>query len=96
MGLLVGEKVYLGDGAYAQFDSWGIWLTTEDGYRTTNQVYLEPNVLEAFERFVRKLRAEIKEPESQRIPRGGDDGGEAEAGSLHEMSGEREDDSQGS
>ncbi len=39
-------KVYLGDGAYAEFDEFGdLVLTTEDGIRTTNRVVLEPGVL---------------------------------------------------
>lgn len=41
-------KVYLGDGAYAEFDSMnGIVLTTSDGIRDTNVIYLEPEVWEA-------------------------------------------------
>jgi len=39
-------KTYLGDGAYASFDGYNVWLTTEDGARTTNAVALEPKVLE--------------------------------------------------
>lgn len=38
------EKVYLGDGVYAQNDGFGIVLTTEDGIRVTNEIYLEPQV----------------------------------------------------
>lgn len=41
------NKVYLGDGAYAEFDGHGITLTTESGIETTNAIYLEPNVYAA-------------------------------------------------
>ena len=52
-------KEYLGDGAYVEFDGFGIVLTTEDGISTTNRVVLEPSVLKAFESYVTRLRAEL-------------------------------------
>jgi hypothetical protein len=42
------EKIYLGDGLYAEFDGWQVKLWAHDGEHTTNTVYLEPRVLEAF------------------------------------------------
>lgn len=40
-------KSYLGDGVYValDYDGASIVLTTEDGLRATNRVYLEPNVM---------------------------------------------------
>lgn len=38
-------KVYLGDAVYAKMEPHGITLTTEDGIRTTNVIFLEPDVL---------------------------------------------------
>ena len=35
-------KVYLGDGAYVDFDGYALVLTTEDGISVTNTVVLEP------------------------------------------------------
>jgi hypothetical protein len=53
------RKTYLGDGVYARVDNLGgIELTTENGIRATNTIYLEGAVLLAFERWVRGLRAE--------------------------------------
>ena len=53
------EKIYLGDGAYADIDEFGVLvLTTEDGISTQNIVALEPDhfkVLEAFIAQARKL-----------------------------------------
>jgi hypothetical protein len=46
-----GEKVYIGDGAFASFDGFGIWLTTSNGIEDTNRVFLEPAVFEALLRF---------------------------------------------
>ncbi len=53
-----GEKEYLGDGAYVRFDGFSLWLTTENGYQTTNEICLEPEVYAALLRFVERLRAE--------------------------------------
>lgn len=49
-------KTYLGDGVYADFDGYGIILTTENGIRATNNIYLEPQCFEALNRFVERLR----------------------------------------
>ena len=51
-------KRYLGDGAYVAFDGYGLWLTTENGIATTNSIYLEPQVIEALEAYVKELREE--------------------------------------
>lgn len=48
------EKVYLGDSVYAQNDGFGIIITTEDGYRVTNEIYLEPSVYNALLDYVAK------------------------------------------
>lgn len=51
-------KRYLGDGCYVSFDGYALWLTTEDGIRTTNTVCLEPEVYQALTDFV----ADLKKP----------------------------------
>ena len=41
-------KVYIGDGVYAMRAPHGdVVLTTEDGYRATNTIVLEPGVIES-------------------------------------------------
>ena len=47
------ESVYLGDGVFAQWEGDMIKLTTEDGVRTTNTIFLEPEVFAALIDFVR-------------------------------------------
>ena len=47
---------YLGDGLYAIFDGFGIWLHANDHADPTDKVYLEPSVLEALLKF----REEVK------------------------------------
>lgn len=50
------HKEYLGDGAYVEFDGFGVILTTSDGVRTTNEIFLEPEVLGNFEEWMQRLR----------------------------------------
>ena len=52
-GLMDGleSRTYLGDGAYAGFDGYQIWVYTFDGLGTTNQVALEPSVFKALQAF---------------------------------------------
>ena len=54
------EKRYLGDSVYAEFDGYGITLTTENGYGPSNIIYLEPQVLAALENYKAYLTGEPK------------------------------------
>jgi hypothetical protein len=45
------RKVYLGDGAYAEFDGYSIRLYTSDGINETNNVILEPELVLALQNF---------------------------------------------
>ncbi len=47
---------YLGDGVYAIFDGFGIWLHANHHEHPTDRVYLEPSVLTALNRFNKQLR----------------------------------------
>ncbi len=42
---------YLGDGVYAIFDGFGIWLYANSHEFPTDRVYLEPKVLTALNNF---------------------------------------------
>ena len=44
-------KDYLGDGVYAIFDGYGIWLHANDHLNPTDRIYLEPEVFKALGRF---------------------------------------------
>ena len=55
------QKVYLGDGAYAEYDGWHIIITTSNGMYDTNAVYLEPLALDRFLAYaeqIKKFRAD--------------------------------------
>ena len=54
-----GQKrpaTYLGDGVYAIFDGFGIWLHTGSHDRPDNRVYLEPPVLTALINFEKQSK----------------------------------------
>lgn len=56
-----GEKrpaSYLGDGVYAIFDGYGIWLHANDHKNPTDKVYLEPQVLRDLIAFDKEVRNE--------------------------------------
>jgi len=49
------KEEYLGDGVYAIFDGYGIWLHANDHLKPTDRVYLEPGVFRALERFAEQV-----------------------------------------
>lgn len=54
------EPRYLGDGVYASFDGYHIWLTTgsHDMDRSDNKIALEPSVFAALVAYQRDLPQE--------------------------------------
>lgn len=63
MTRITNSREYLGDGVYAAFDGYQVWLTTENGIETTNSIALEPAVYAALERYVKALRGPAVETE---------------------------------
>jgi hypothetical protein len=49
-------EMYLGDAVYASFDGFHIWLRTSNGEQVTNEIALEPGVLNTFDMFRRQLQ----------------------------------------
>lgn len=43
----MNETQYLGDGVYARFDGYGVWLLANHHEYPTDEIYLEPAVLAA-------------------------------------------------
>ena len=58
------DKSYLGDSVYAQIENGMILLTTENGFGASNKIYMEPEVLEALDKY-RKLIEEKYQPEKE-------------------------------
>jgi len=52
-------KAYLGDSVYIDFDGYGLVLTTENGIETTNRIYLEPEVFNKLEVYVKELKKQL-------------------------------------
>jgi hypothetical protein len=49
------REVYLGDGAYAEFDGYAIVVTARNGVETTDTITLEPEVFAALLRFAKRF-----------------------------------------
>ena len=49
------QEDYLGDGVYVIFDGYGIQLRANDARHPTDTIYLEPEVLEALNRFIDRV-----------------------------------------
>lgn len=56
------RKRYLGDGVYAEWSEQEqqIWLTTENGIFTTNEIAIDGQVLGSFEKWVKELKESFK------------------------------------
>ena len=52
------NKEYIGDGCYADYDGYGIVLTTSDGFTDTNTIVLEPYVFKALVEYADRIRLE--------------------------------------
>ena len=46
---------YLGDGVYVGFNFGALWLITSDGIKITNEICLEPEVIQAFKSYLEGL-----------------------------------------
>lgn len=60
---MIPVKSYLGDSVYAEFDGYGITLTTENGLPDdpSNSIFLEPKVIE----LLLMLWNDLKRPKNQ-------------------------------
>ncbi len=50
------KNIYIGDGVYANFDGFGIWLRTGNHQENLcdNQIYLEPDIVESLYAFFKR------------------------------------------
>jgi hypothetical protein len=48
------------------FGDFALWLTTEDGIRTTNRICLEPEVYHALTEYVARLTERAARPHTDR------------------------------
>jgi hypothetical protein len=42
---------YLGDGVYASFDGWHIWIWVSDGIKKSQHIALDPGVIASLKQF---------------------------------------------
>ena len=51
---MIGKQEYLGDGVYARYDGYYIWLQAEDAMGFENNIAIEDSVLEALNEFYKR------------------------------------------
>lgn len=51
--MTTSPKIYLGDGAYVEWNGWAFIITTNNGIESTNEIYLEPEHIAALIRFAK-------------------------------------------
>lgn len=61
----MNKKVYLGDAVYVEIDRSMLKLTTEDGYKATNTIYLEFDVMENLIEYYGRITEPAKEQDVQ-------------------------------
>lgn len=59
-------KEYIGDSVYADFDGYGVVLTTENGYGPSNRIVLEPEVICKLNRYIESIPRRLEEAENGR------------------------------
>jgi len=48
-------RLYLGDGLFAEFDGYQIWLVASNGAEDTARVALEPAVYDTLRRYAKQI-----------------------------------------
>lgn len=48
------QPTYLGDGVYAEFDGFNVWVWTTDGINKSQKIALEPAVIDALIAYGRR------------------------------------------
>lgn len=57
------EKTYLGDGVYAEFDGFQIWLEAESSFGMKMRIALEPSVFDALYHYAERIATAAREQE---------------------------------
>ena len=58
--------MYLGDGVYASYDGWHIWLDLRGQGDPHIRIAMEPNVLDFFDRYRASLKMALEEEKRER------------------------------
>ncbi len=64
---MMSWKTYIGDSVYAEFDGYGVILTTENGYPDDprNKIYLEPEVFDSLVEWLKMIEKQEMEPKKE-------------------------------
>ena len=59
---MAGNFEYMGDGVYAWFDGYHVWVFASDGVGETPEIALEPAVLGAIVQFQKRMTTPKSDP----------------------------------
>lgn len=45
------NQEYLGDGVYAEWDGYGVWIYTSNGIENSDRIYIEQETLQSLNAF---------------------------------------------
>jgi hypothetical protein len=48
------NEIYLGDGVYASFDGYQIWIWTSDGINQSHRIALEPKAMTSLVSYIKR------------------------------------------
>lgn len=59
---IMKNKEYIGDSVYAEYDGFGLIITTENGgdCDPSNSIYLEPEILNSLNQFFQRVTAKLR------------------------------------
>lgn len=59
------DWLYMGDGVYAKYDGFSIWLRTGSHIEPTNEICLEPSVINSLNIFYNIHRTAKEKPQGE-------------------------------
>ena len=60
----MSAKIYLGDSVYVQVECGMLRLTTENGFGTSNEIFLEPEVFENLSKYYELQRSKASQAQA--------------------------------
>jgi len=68
MAIEIGKVEYLGDGLYAKFDGYQVWLLANSATTPTDKVALDNHTLDMFMEYLDRLNAPSVEIDDEDLP----------------------------
>lgn len=60
------DKTYLGDSVYVSHDGYQLRLTTENGYGPSNEIFLEPHLVDTLVEYLKRITAKYADASEEK------------------------------